>query len=194
MSIANCAPASVENMYLLHMPVNVRDNYIFCLGVQCNSASCSKVLVYMYPEYVVWLQRDGGSIAALELFFSRRKAVRSHIRALKNDENGFRELVGEMGQVTVASGVQAEMRTIGGNLCTTKGHWRKSFLNLDAHEEVELSQRFQIPVEVVQQVSEMERAIAERRRVWGSQNAHTSAMVRKYVPTWISRIVRNLYR
>ncbi|MDE0422286.1 MAG: hypothetical protein OXK76_15580 [Gammaproteobacteria bacterium] len=109
---------------------------------------------------------------------------------MKLDEYGLRELIGETGSYTATDNVEVRIRYFGEHIHTSKDKWRKSFLNLEADEEEELSDRFRLPVEVIRQVSRMERDIAEKKRYFmHSEDERTAAMVRKYVPSWISRFV-----
>ena len=144
----------------------------------------------MHPQFVVWLQDDEGRVVAYELFFSGRKAKRSYKRATKTDEHGLHELIGETGSYTAMDEVNAKIRFFGEYISTSKDRWRRSFLNLDGDEERELSERYQLPIEVIRQVSRIERDVSEKKRYFmHSQDARTSAMVRKYAPRWMSRIV-----
>ena len=119
----------------------------------------------MRPKYIVWLQDDERRIVAHELFFSGSKAKRSFKRATKVDEYGLRELIGETGSYTATDNVEARTRYFGEYIYTSKDRWRQSFLNLDADEEEELSARFRLPVEVIRQVSRMERDMAEKIKI-----------------------------
>ena len=143
----------------------------------------------MHPKYAVWLEDHEGRVVAHELFFNGRKAKQSYKRAARADEYGLRELVGETGSYTATDNVEARIRSFE-PLSTNKDRWRKSFLNLDADEEQELSDRFRLPVEIIRQVSRIERDIAEKRRYFmHSRDERAAAIVRKYVPRWISRFV-----
>ena len=147
----------------------------------------------MYPLYVVWLEDDAGCIVQHEVFFSQSKARRAYRRASKSDDFGLHELYGEDDSYTATTDVTAVMRLVGTDLSTKKDKWRKSFLNLTEDEERELSERLRIPVKIVRQISRMEKDVAEKRRYYmRPQDERTSALIRKYAPEPLAKILRKI--
>ena len=147
----------------------------------------------MHPKYIVWLESEEGHIVQHELYFNENKARHAYRRASRPDKDGFYELVGENDSYSATLNVRAIMRFIGSNISTTKDRWRKSFLNLTGEEEEELAKRFQIPVEIIREISEIEKAIFENKSYFAHPyDEKTSAFVRKYVPNTLASILRKV--
>lgn len=147
----------------------------------------------MHPKYVVWLEDDDGRIVHHELYFNAHKARRSYSRASKPDKNGLHELVGEKDSYTATSDVTAVMRFIGDDLSTKQDNWRKGFLNLTDEEEKELSGRLRLPVTIIREISTLEKNIAEKQRFYmHPHDEQTSALIRKYAPDPLARILRKI--
>ena len=89
--------------------------------------------------------------------------------------------------------VKPNILYFGNYISTKKDMWRKSFLNLDCEEEKELSEKYQLPVEIIQRISRMEKDICEKKRYYMQpHNEHTSALIRKYTPNWLSQIINKM--
>jgi len=148
----------------------------------------------MHPNYIVLLRSNEGGILAHELFFNETKAHRAYKKAQAPDNNGDHILCGETGGwYRFGKYLKVEIIYFGEYVRTTRDQNRKSFLNLSQEEELELAQKFCVTIEIIQEISNMERDIAEKIRHYGyNHRASTTAIMRKYLPQTLFNILRKL--
>lgn len=147
----------------------------------------------MHPVCIVLLRGSDGGVRAYELFFSVRKARRAFQKAKVKDESGHHELCGEAGSWGLYQADRAEFDYFGEYISTKRNPFRKSFLNLSGDEELELSERFNLPVDIIRHISQMEQDIVERKRYFGhNHNAATTALMRKYLPSSLYNIMKKI--
>ena len=148
----------------------------------------------MHPNYIVLLRSNEGYIWAHELFFNGTKAHRAHKKAKVQDKYGNHILYGETGDwQTFGKDLKVEIIYFGEYVRTTRDRNRNSFLNLSREEESALAERFCLTTEIIQEISNMERDIAEKIRHYGyNHRASTTAIMRKYLPQTLFNILRKL--
>jgi hypothetical protein len=132
----------------------------------------------MRPEGVVLLY-EKDKLWGYELFYSWSKAERALRRAsregvLEREDGGYSGTSGPTNALIV------DLRTL---LWTQKERWRKSLLNLRPEEVAELGARFDLPLCIIEAISQAERDTLERNRYHLSKyNELTTALMRKYLP------------
>lgn len=145
----------------------------------------------MRPSAIVMLKNICGDILAHELFFSLEKARRSFRIAKEPDKDGWHTLTNEWGEdATQIRNASVEFCFIGEYVSTSKDRFRKSFLNLTEDERKEIAERFLINSSIVDEISQIERNIAEGRRSFdNSWPDGQSAQMRQVFPSWLARVI-----
>lgn len=135
----------------------------------------------MRPESVVLLYHEG-RLWRHELFYSRSKAERAFRRAskegvLETEDGGYNG---------ISPPTSARIVHILNWLSTEAEPWRQSLLNLRPEEVAELGGRFDIPLFIIEAISQAERDTLERKRYHlNKYDERTNALIRKYLPRFV---------
>lgn len=140
------------------------------------------------PTYAILMYDEQGRLLSWQLFYSDSKAWREYGRARKRNELWSEDRDSMLGTSN------AQFRMINLNSVETQRDWRRqSLLNLHPEEIAELSSRFDIPEELVQAISNMERECAEGMRYLNYRyTAPTDAWMRRYLPVFLIKLLRKL--